>query len=125
MNLFQTVTIAAFGVLLVLTLVNMNRDRIAVRAGLMWSAIWIAGSLTVMFPDSTKILAGLLGISRGVDVLLYFALFVGLAALYGIYMRFRKVERQITILTREIAILEHLSETSRDREKTDGSMKEV
>lgn len=105
LSLFQTITVGAFGVLLVLTLIMVSRGRTTMRAGLGWSVLWTAGLLTVLFPDSTKILAEVLGISRGVDVILYSALFAGLTGFFMIYLRFRKLDRQVTILTQELAMM--------------------
>jgi small membrane protein len=105
LNLFQTIAVGAFGVLIVLTLILVSRGRTTLRAGLGWSLLWVAGLLTVLFPDSTKILADILGINRGVDVILYSALFAGLAGFFVIYLRFRRLERQMTVLTRELALM--------------------
>ena len=110
MTLFQTIATGAFGSLVVLTLVSVSRGRLATRAGLVWGAIWLLALLTVLNPGATKVLANVLGINRGVDVVLYTAMFVGLVGFFGVYMRFRRLERQITVLTRELALLEADSE---------------
>jgi small membrane protein len=47
----------------------------------------------------------LLGVGRGTDLLFYLAVLAGYAAILVILAKFRRLERQITLLTREIAIL--------------------
>lgn len=118
LTLFQTLAIAAFGALLVLTLMSVSRGRITGRAGVLWTALWVTSILTVLYPRVTKDLAYVLGISRGVDVILYSALFAGLAGFFAIYVRFRRLERQITVLTRELAIQESSRSSSRPASDT-------
>lgn len=121
MTLFQTIAVGAFGILLVLTLSMISRGRTPLRAGLAWSLLWIAGLLTVLFPDFTKTLANIVGINRGVDVVLYSALFAGLAGFFAIYLRFRKLERNVTVLTQELALMNAASQISKGGRNDQGA----
>lgn len=81
----------------------------------LWTVLWAAAATIVIIPDVTSRAAVLVGVGRGADLVVY----VGLAALF--YAQFRQVvriermERDITELTRAIAIKqadENSSDTS-------------
>jgi hypothetical protein len=65
-----------------------------------------AGIAFAMRPDLTTAIAHRLGINRGTDLLLYILV---LAVVYGfivIYLKLRRVRRELTVLVREIAVRE-------------------
>lgn len=64
------------------------------------------GALAVIFPGLTQQLADFLGIGRGVDLVLYGALVVGIGFAVGISARARRAERMITVLARRVALAE-------------------
>ncbi|MGA2714050.1 MAG: DUF2304 domain-containing protein [Bryobacteraceae bacterium] len=61
-------------------------------------------AVLVLFPDLTTLIAHLLGVGRGTDLLLYVSLIVGLHAVLLLYVRTRELERKITGQTRAIAL---------------------
>jgi hypothetical protein len=69
-------------------------------------AVLTGGIVFSVKPDLTTAIAHRLGIARGTDLLLYILV---LAVLYGfiaIYLKLRRVRRELTLLVREIAIRE-------------------
>ena len=70
----------------------------------LWSFFWIAVIAVVLRPETASYVANRLGVGRGADVVVYLAI----AALF--YLQFRQFarledhERQITALTRELAL---------------------
>ena len=80
----------------------------------LWSLLWIAVVAVVLRPQTASDLARWLGVGRGADVVVYLAI----AALF--YLQFRQFarledhERQITALTRELA-LKDLKEPPHER----------
>lgn len=91
--------------LLLLTLCALLalRSRLATR--LFLAGQLLGGTLLVLFPETTNWLAAKVGVGRGTDLLFYLAVLAGYAAILVILAKFRRLERQITLLTREIAIL--------------------
>ncbi len=66
---------------------------------------FVLGIVCVLWPDLTTVLASILGVGRGADLLLYFlVVFVYFGGLC-ILGKFRQLERQQTLLVRELAIL--------------------
>ncbi len=66
----------------------------------------VFGAALVLRPDWSSDLARLLGVGRGADLILYLWTAVSLLLLANIHFRLRSHQRMMTMLTREIAILE-------------------
>lgn len=66
----------------------------------------LLGVVAVVFPELTTFVAGLVGVGRGVDLILYglIVVFIGFAVASNI--RARRSDRALTILARKFAILE-------------------
>ena len=80
-------------------------------------AILAGGIVFSVKPDLTTALAHRLGINRGTDLLLYVLI---LAVIYGfiaIYLKLRRVRRELTLLVREIAIREAVRNDDRTEER--------
>jgi hypothetical protein len=65
---------------------------------------WTAAACLIAKPDFTAVLAGWLGIGRGTDLIVYFAVLGGLFACYYFYNRYRRMEILLTELVRHDAI---------------------
>ena len=70
----------------------------------MWSLLWIAVGVVVLQPEFTTVVAGLVGVGRGVDLVIYLSLLGILAILFRLYSRLEEVEREITRLVRTLAL---------------------
>jgi small membrane protein len=64
-----------------------------------------AGGAAVIFPDLTQRVANLVGVGRGADLVAYLAIVVVMFVLLHYYTKFVDLQRQVTELTRELAIL--------------------
>ena len=74
------------------------------RKFLMWSCFWTAVVIVIYLPQTTDFVAKILGVGRGVDVVLYISILV---LFYGLFQQSRKVdklERSLTELVRQLAI---------------------
>lgn len=61
-------------------------------------------SLTILFPDSTTIVAQALGVGRGTDLILYLYIVGSFFAIVLLYSRSLNQDQKLTKLIREIAI---------------------
>lgn len=66
--------------------------------------IAIVGLMLVIFPQVASIVAQLVGVGRGTDLLLYFAIISGLFVAANLYFRSKRQEGQIVALTRALAL---------------------
>ncbi len=65
---------------------------------------WLAAILMIANPEMSTRIANSVGIGRGVDFVTYFLLIVFLWAHYQHYLRYKRVENDVTLLVRELAI---------------------
>ncbi len=66
-----------------------------------WVIFWILAMAVVINPNSTLILAKVLGVGRGVDAILYLTITLLFFLVFKIFVRLEKIERQITKLVRQ------------------------
>jgi len=83
-----------------------RQRKIGALAFLLWLFMWIGFAVVVLFPRTSVVLAHLLGISRGTDLALYLSVILILFLLFRVYMRFEKVDQQITQIVRAVALRE-------------------
>lgn len=76
----------------------------------------IAAVVAVLYPGELTVLANMLGVGRGADLLLYATVAALVFSLLVIYAKFKDVEVKIAQLVRHIAILESLKDDSSARD---------
>lgn len=64
-----------------------------------------AGAVAVVFPEITQDVAELVGVGRGADLTTYIAIIAVMFVLLHYYTKFVDLQRQLTEVTRELAIL--------------------
>jgi len=69
-----------------------------------WILVWVGIVIVVLRPGLTDIFGKFVGIERGIDALVYLSIVVIFYLVYRIYAIIEKIERNITKVTREIAI---------------------
>lgn len=69
-------------------------------------AAGVLGVAFIVFPDWSTSVANLLGIGRGVDLVLYGAVVIGIGFAITTNLRMHRTERSVTMLARRMAILE-------------------
>jgi len=106
MNLFQILATAMVTGLFCLSLAAMLRGWATRREGLAWAVVWLATGLAILQPDLTTVVAKSLGIHRGADLVLYCTVIVMLVGFFMVYARLRRLRRDVTLLTRHLALRE-------------------
>jgi hypothetical protein len=59
---------------------------------------------SILNPELTTKAANMVGVGRGTDLLLYVLTAVFIYVVVGFYLKFRDVERQVTVLARRLAL---------------------
>lgn len=104
MTTFQIVMVPLLSLLFLATAVQTGRRRLAARFGLAWMALWVAAAVSIIDPNILVRAAHFLGIGRGADLVLYLSVLFSFAAFFITYLRFRRVDEQLTTIVRHIAI---------------------
>lgn len=104
MTTFQLITFPALAVAALLTVAAMRRRRLTGRAGAAWLVLWIAAAASVAYPEGVAIIARAIGIGRGADLVLYLSILFMFAGFFTVYLRFRRLDEQLTKIVRHLAI---------------------
>lgn len=83
---------------------RFRRGRIGFRQLLGWSLLWAAAAAVVLRPETASEAARRLGVGRGADVVVYLSIAALLYLQFRLFARLDDQERQITRLTRELAL---------------------
>jgi hypothetical protein len=84
--------------------VFLRRNRLPVHIMTVFALI-AAGAVAVLFPETTQDAADLVGVGRGTDLITYIAIVAVLFVLLHYYTKFVDLQRQLTEVARELAIL--------------------
>jgi hypothetical protein len=70
-----------------------------------WLGIWGGLIVVVFFPGLTSYIAELVGIGRGIDVIIYTSIGLLFYMIFRLYVKLEDSEKEITRLVREIALM--------------------
>lgn len=104
MTTFQLIMLPLLALFALATAIQIGRRRLSPRFGFAWMLLWLAAGISIFDPNILVRAAHFLGIGRGADLVLYLAVIFGFAAFFITYLRFRRVDEQLTTLVRHIAI---------------------
>lgn len=84
--------------------VFLRRNRLPVHIMTVFALIGV-GAVAVVFPATTDDAAHLVGVGRGADLVTYIAIVAVMFVLLHYYTKFVDLQRQLTQVAREVAIL--------------------
>jgi len=87
------------------------------QASLFWFLIWLAALVGVILPVTTTRIAALIGVGRGVDVIVYISLALLFYLVFRIYVMIEDIRHEITFLIRQLALQNSSQKRSRQRVK--------
>jgi len=88
------------------TILRYTQGSMSVGELVLWSGLWSAVGVCVLFPQITQVAASILGVGRGADAVLYLSSVSLSYAFYRMYLRIRTMEQEITMLVRKLAVAE-------------------
>jgi hypothetical protein len=103
MTLVQFLAIGFVILALIKTASDFKKKRIGVKSLVFWALIWVAVAVVAVLPYVTAPLAKILGIGRGIDVVVYFSILSIFFILFKIISKLTKIDKDIT------EIVQHLS----------------
>lgn len=84
------------------------RRELPLRRLLAWTVVWAAATVVVLVPATSERLAAVLGVGRGVDVIIYLSVVTLFYLQFRLFAHLDRIERDITRIVREIALKENL-----------------
>ncbi len=99
------VIITIFVILSIIKLIKQKKDnKITSFSFLLWFILWLIVALVFYIPEATSYLANIVGIGRGVDLVVYTSIIILFYLLFRIFVHLNKIDREITKIVREKAI---------------------
>ncbi|MFA5129348.1 MAG: DUF2304 domain-containing protein [Patescibacteria group bacterium] len=77
---------------------------IPVREAVLWTCVWLAAAIAVALPNATSVIAQLVGVGRGVDLVVYGAIILIFFLLFKIFVHLDKLESTLTDIVRKDAL---------------------
>ncbi len=71
-----------------------------------WSLFWLIVVIVVLLPQTVNLIADYVGVGRGVDVAIYVSIIVLFYIVFRIFVRFDKLEKDISKIVRHLALEE-------------------
>lgn len=104
LTLFQVAAVTVLAALFLRDIWRWGRSPLTHGLRLLRLAAWAAAAVTIVYPGLLQLVADVLGIGRAADVVLYLTALLGLWVAFYLYTRCLRLEREITALTRHLAI---------------------
>ena len=104
MNVFQWLSVSVLGILLMWELAGMRRAAGPRTFRVFRCVIWLGTSISIARPNLVQKVAEVIGIGRGADVVLYGFVLAFLGVSFFFYSRYLRLQRQITELSRQLAL---------------------
>jgi len=77
---------------------------ISLQEFLLWTIFWFMVGFVVILPETTSLVANIVGVGRGVDLVIYVSVLILFYLAFRILVRLDKIEKDVTKIVRKIAI---------------------
>lgn len=104
LTVIQMLLLAAFAAALGLTVRRGKQNVLSRSETFLWGALWIAGAVVTLRPEVTTFFAGVIGVGRGTDAVMYVSVAVLFYLTFRIFLRIDKLDHEITELVRREAL---------------------
>jgi hypothetical protein len=108
-----------FGLAAIGWLVFLRRNKLPIHIVIVFGLLG-TGGWAVLFPEQTDVIANYVGVGRGADLVTYLFEITAMFVLIHYYTKFVELQRQLTELVREMALLR--ADLERDRPPPAGSI---
>ncbi|MCX6740118.1 MAG: DUF2304 family protein [Candidatus Parcubacteria bacterium] len=71
---------------------------------ILWTIFWFAVAFLVLFPDVTSYAANMVGVGRGVDLVIYISILILFYLMFRALVKLDKVEKDVTKVVRKEAL---------------------
>ena len=87
------------------------------KASLFWLILWLGALIGILMPQTTSRVAGIFGVGRGVDIIVYISLAILYYLVFRIYVMIEDLRREISFLVRHIGIKNSVSKSSKSKKR--------
>jgi hypothetical protein len=117
LSLFQQIAVPFLVLLFLGTVVAVAKGWATRREGTISTIVWLAAAAAILRPLAVSRLAQGVGIDRGADLVSYCAVLAMMIGFWMVYIRLRRLRREVTLLVRHVALLEAQQSQSEESQK--------
>ncbi len=103
-NIFQFIFLFLSLIALWVIAAKKRHGDLSARAMFFWMLLWICADVAVLIPNATTIIANILGIGRGTDLVLYLFVVITCVILFRLHVKIETLQRDITKVVRGKAL---------------------
>lgn len=89
------------------TILRFKKGDITLKELIGWFLFWLIVMAAVIWPKNTDVLAKLVGVSRGADLLVYLSIVVIFFVIFKIIVKLQKIDKEITKIVREVTLRDY------------------
>lgn len=104
MILYQDLGVLIGIIAIIVAILRLKNNKMSAGMAFLWIIIWLVVIWVSIFPNSTNTFATLTGIGRGLDLVLIIGLIGGYYLIFKMYGKIENMDKEITLLVREIAL---------------------
>jgi hypothetical protein len=102
--LIQIILVLTMIAALVMTWRRFRQRVIPFGEAFAWSVLWIVAAIVIVLPQVTSRLADIVGIGRGVDLVVYASVSILFLLVFKLFIQQEKLDRKLTDLVRHDAL---------------------
>ena len=107
MTIFQILIIIVAIVVIYKSILKLMKKEISTLLFILWLILWLIVVTIDIFPNSIAYIANLVGVGRGVDLILYLSVIAIFYFLFRINLRQNKIDKKISQIVRHNAKEKH------------------
>ena len=102
--LYQVLVIILAVLAILFVYSRFHKKKTSVNTFVLWTLLWIVLAIFAIIPESSSVLADIIGIGSGVNLVLIFGIIGAYYLIFRVYLRIEALDQNITELVRKIAI---------------------
>ena len=106
MLLLQILLAIIIGLIIIRLFLELKKNEISLLTFSIWLVFWLGALAISLFPNLSSILARLLGIGRGADLIIYFSLILIFYFIFSFEVRVRGIDQKIDQVVRALSLAE-------------------
>jgi len=104
------VLVVIMAILAILLVFNrFHGKKTSLQTFILWAMLWALLAIFTIIPESSNILAKIIGIGRGLDLILIFGIIGSYYLIFRVYLKLEKIDQNITELVRKISMDKELN----------------
>jgi len=101
------IILVLFIIYAVIKVASRYKDKIiSLQEFVLWTIFWFIVGFVIILPETTSLIANLVGVGRGVDLVIYLSILILFYLVFRILVRLDKIDKDVTKIVRTIALKE-------------------